>query len=124
MKGLYYYMQDCKVNILGTEWSIKFGNEQDYPALKDNDGYTDSSVREIIVDNFARTEKDPERKKNIEEYGKRVIRHELIHAFLTESGLDGNGHYADHWEFNEEMVDWIAIQSPKIFKVFTELDLL
>lgn len=25
---------------------------------------------------------------------------------------------------NEEMVDWFAIQSPKIFKAFTELELL
>ncbi len=26
-------MQDCKINILGTEWTIKFGSEEEYPAL-------------------------------------------------------------------------------------------
>ena len=117
-------MQDFKVNILGSEWNVKFGKELDYPNLKDNDGYTDSSVREIIIDDFTSTDGEVGRKKDIEAYRKQVIRHELIHAFLAESGLDGNGHSFDHWEFNEEMIDWIAIQSPKIFIVFMELNLL
>lgn len=117
-------MQDFKVNILGSEWSVKFGKESDYPNLKDNDGYADSSVREIVIDDFTATEGEPGRKRDIEAYRKHVIRHELIHAFLAESGFDGNGHSADHWELNEEMVDWFAIHSPKIFKVFKELDLI
>ena len=45
-------MQDCKVNILGTEYSIKFGNENDYPSLNGIDGYCDSSTKEIIVDDM------------------------------------------------------------------------
>lgn len=38
-KGHHFYMQGFKVNILGSEWSIKFGKESDYPNLKYNDGY-------------------------------------------------------------------------------------
>lgn len=117
-------MQDITVNVLGSEWTIKFGKESEYPNLKDMDGYTDSSVEEIVVDDFSATDEEPSRKKDIEKYRKQVIRHELVHAFLEESGLGGNGCAAEHWEFNEEMVDWFAIQSPKIFKVFKELDLL
>ena len=113
-----------KVNILGTEYTICFGKESDFPNLKDNDGYTDTSSKEIIIDDMSVHEGDVSAKRNIDAYKNQVLRHEIIHAFLAESGLDGNGHASDHWEFNEEMVDWFAIQSPKIYKVFAELDLL
>lgn len=117
-------MQDIKVNVLGAKWTIRFGNEIEYPNLKDVDGYTDSSVREIVVDDFSRAQEDPFSKKDVAQHQKQAIRHELVHAFLEESGLGGNGCAAEHWEYNEEMVDWFAIQSPKIFKVFKELELL
>lgn len=117
-------MENKKVNILGTEYSIRFGKENEYPGLIDNDGYTDTSVKMIVVDDFTATENDPTRKADVPAYQKQVLRHEIIHAFLAESGLDGNGRAVDHWEFNEEMVDWFAIQSPKIYKVFAELDIL
>lgn len=113
-----------KANVLGTEYTIKFSDEKEYPGLIDNDGYTDTSVKLIVVDNFKSTENDPTRKVDVLAYQKQVLRHEIIHAFLAESGLDGNGRAVDHWEFNEEMVDWFAIQSPKIYKVFAELDIL
>lgn len=45
-------MQDCKVNILGTEYEIKFGNEEKYPSLEGLDGYCDSSTKEIVVDDM------------------------------------------------------------------------
>lgn len=50
-------MQDCKVNILGTEYSIKFGNENDYPSLNGIDGYCDSSTKEIVVDDMKKNER-------------------------------------------------------------------
>ena len=56
---------------------------------------------------------------------KKKLRHEIVHAFLFESGLSSNTHgIYGAWAENEEMVDWIAIQSPKIFKVFQELEIL
>ena len=45
-------MQDCKVNILGTEYEIKCGNEEKYPSLEGLDGYCDSSTKEIVVDDM------------------------------------------------------------------------
>ena len=48
-----------------------------------------------------------------------------MHAFLNESGLsDSSNQYGGAWAKNEEMVDWFAIQSPKIFKVYSELGLV
>ena len=113
-----YFMQDFKFNILGSEWTVKFGTVEEYPNLEDMDGYTDSSTREIIVDDMKSQQDMPGSKKNMEEYKKQVVRHEIIHAFLCESGA------CDNWAINEEMVDWFAIQSPKIFKAFNELELM
>lgn len=116
-------MQDCKVNIMGTEWSIKFGNESEYPALNGIDGYADSSTKEIIVDDMKKTEGQSNAKGNLQAYQKECLRHELIHAFMEESGLSGNFEHKPIG-IEETVVDWFAIQSPKIFKVFKELDLL
>ena len=124
MKGYRCYMQDFKFNILGSEWTVKFGTVEEYPNLEDMDGYTDSSTREIIVDDMKSQQDMPGSKKNMEEYKKQVVRHEIIHAFLRESGLDTNSGACDNWAINEEMVDWFAIQTPKIFKLFYEWKLI
>jgi hypothetical protein len=124
MKGYQYFMQDFKVNILGSEWNVKFGSEKEYPNLTNVDGYTDLSIREIVVDGMKALQGQIGTKADLESYQKQVVRHEIIHAFLLESGLDSNSNSADSWAVNEEMVDWFAIQSPKIFKVFNELKLM
>lgn len=49
-----------------------------------------------------------------------TLRHEIIHAFLAESGLWGSSEPAKAWAMNEEMIDWIALQFPKILKAFKE----
>ena len=47
----------------------------------------------------------------------------LIHAFLNESGLRYNSFAPETaWARNEEMVDWIAIQFPKLMKAFRDAD--
>lgn len=124
MKGYRFYMQDFKVNILGSEWNVKFGNEKEYPNLTNVDGYTDLSTREIVVDDMEASQGQIGAKADLESYQKQVVRHEIIHVFLLESGLNSNSNSADSWAVNEEMVDWFAIQSPKIFKVFNELKLM
>jgi len=116
-------MRDCKVNILGTEYSIFFQNEKDDELLdgKGRDECTDYSAHEIIVCN----KKDDCELRDYENWKKIVLRHELMHAFLFESGLDSSSlNSYGSWAVNEEMVDWFAIQSPKIYKVFAELGIL
>lgn len=103
---------------------MKFGNKKQYPSLTNADGYTDLSTREIVVDDMETSQGQIGVKADLKSYQKQVIRHEIIHAFLMESGLDSNSNSADSWATNEEMVDWFAIQSPKIFKVFNELKLM
>lgn len=115
-------MQDCKVDILGTEWSIYFRDEKDDERLLDKcrDGYTDISTREIVICN----KKEDCELADYERYQKLALRHELLHAFLMESGLDASSSMAGAWAINEEMVDWFAAQSPKIFRVYVELGLV
>jgi hypothetical protein len=38
-----------------------------------------------------------------------------------ESGLNGSANAVDCWARNEEMVDWFALQMPKLVKTFCEL---
>ena len=116
-------MQDCKLNILGTEYEIKFGNEEKYPSLEGLDGYCDSSTKEIVVDDMKKSEGQVGAKGNLRDYQKTCLRHEIIHAFMEESGLSNNFEHKTIG-IEETVVDWFAIQSPKIFKVFKELDLL
>ena len=111
------------VNILGEVWTIKEGTEEEFPGLVGVDGYTDSSTRTIVIEKMI-DDLDPLVKQNLPEYRNTVIRHEIIHAFLYESGLEGCSNYADNWSQNEEMVDWIAIQFPKILKVFKDLNVV
>lgn len=107
-----------KINILGTEYTI-FSNvsEQEKPFMKGSDGLTDFTTKEIFV--AILDDGDPMNMQNMKVYEDRTIRHEIVHAFLFESGLDHN----TEWARNEEIVDWIAIQSPKLFKIFDEMEL-
>lgn len=107
-----------KVDILGTEYDVKTipKNEiEGYKDLHECDGFCEQQSKEIIVkdlDHF-------ENMKNVESLQKSIIRHEIIHAFLYESGLDVCSD--NQWARNEEIVDWIAIQTPKLLKVFEQV---
>ena len=68
-------------------------------------------------------EHDIDRKENLEAYKNKIARHEVLHAFLYESGLSNNSLSADGWAENEEMVDWFAIQFYKIANVYKKLEI-
>lgn len=97
------------VNILGTEWTIivKEKLEEEYFLA---DGYCDFKNKQIVVREIALEEN-------------RILRHELIHAFLFSSGL---GYNFEHKEIGHEetIVDWFSIMYPKITKIYIELDIL
>ena len=99
-----------QVDVLGTKYTIKESNELKDLTLKNNDGYCDFSTKTIVVAAF---QDEPGSLGDLNKYKKQVIRHELVHAFLFESGLD-----ACSWAKNEEIVDWIACQFPKLTKAF------
>lgn len=112
-------MLDKIVNILGTEWVIKEQSENENELLKDCDGYCDWTSKEIIVER-----EDYGNLKDMQKYINKVLRHEIIHAFLFESGLAECSNYADAWSKNEEMVDFFAIQLPKITETCQSINCL
>lgn len=108
------------VDILGTKYTVYLDvDEKDDAHLKEADGYMDHSVKRIVV---AKIESDEQSLADLRMHAKKVLRHEIIHAFLAESGLGENSGEAGSWARNEEMVDWIAIQFPKILKAFQQCE--
>ena len=101
---------DRYVNILGTEYKVSRQNKSQNPKLEDNVGLCEMYSKEIILDDFSEIREEKMAVENIAEYEKKVMRHEIVHAYLGESGLRSCSDYAE----NEELVDWIAIMLPKI----------
>ena len=109
------------VNILGTDYTLKIGAEGEDERFKIAVGITDESIKEIVVMKCEEPESIDDKKNPMAEFRK-TMRHEIIHAYLCESGLAYNT--TNEWAVNEEMVDWIAIQLPKIAETLLELDVL
>lgn len=107
-------MNNTVINILGTEYDFKITTDKEDATLINNDGYCDV-YKKIIVFESEYNQNDQSSIKDFEALKKRVKRHEIIHAYLAESGL------MDFTE-NEQLVDWIAWQFPKLLKTFTEID--
>ncbi len=115
--------QFIKVNILGTNYEIIFKSTDEETRLKENWGFTDFHTKEIYITDDI--EKEAENScKNLIDFKNKVMRHEILHAFLYESGLRENSNSTVAWAENEEMIDWFAIQIPKIVKVYEELNIL
>lgn len=110
------------VNILGTKYSIAIKNFKDEPRFEKRsiDGYHDGILKQIaIVDMHSYPGYEDESEEMICETMKQTLRHEIVHAFLCESGLDEcSGQYECAWAKNEEMVDWIALQGTKIYEAW------
>ena len=104
-----------ELNILGAKWTVEYRNADADPLLDENGGYTDSSINLIVISNRKRSDDVA----NFEEIQKRYLRHEIIHAFLYESGL-GADFTHPAFGHDETYVDWIAIQFPKMLEVFKE----
>lgn len=84
------------ITILGTTYILNFVEE-----IKNENGQELSGEIDYIQKKIKISKKCP--------FKETTIRHELIHAFLFESGLHGND-----WSDNENMVDWFANQLPKL----------
>lgn len=121
-------MENREINILGTEYQIETHKVSEDSYLEDNklSGYCGEEEKLIVVADMSEEKYFPNMNEREQEtYRKRVLRHEIMHAFLNESGLsDSSNRFDGAWAKNEEMVDWFAIQSPKIFKVYSELGLV
>lgn len=107
-----------KVNVLGEVYKFFYDTEEHDQKMKGNDGYTEPVEKEIHIEKsiFEDHTNDIHTVKNLAKYGRKVIRHEIVHAFIEESGLAE----CNDWARSEELVDWIARQFPKMMKCFIE----
>ncbi len=111
------------INVLGTEYTVtvkKYDEDETFKHYGANGycSYTDKKIVLCDMSTFPDWEHETDRAR--ENQRKATLRHEIIHAFLGESGLSANSNESDAWARNEEMVDWFALQGPKILKAWQE----
>lgn len=107
------------VNILGIDYTLTKSTEKQDKNLINNNAYCDVTTKQIVIDEH--WSKD----SNVGDpyvYLTKIVRHEIIHAFLYESGLDECAKFDE--EHFEQLVDWIAIQHEKIHKVYELLEIV
>ena len=112
-----------KINILGTTYKVYLNApyEKD-PDLVGAYGYADFHGKRIVVADIRTVAGWSDASDvAVQDLFASTVRHEVIHAYLMESGLNASSNGVDCWARNEEMVDWFAIQLPKIVKTCCEL---
>lgn len=124
MRELKFEPNDTlKVNVLGTEYTIinRKVSEDVYMQEHKLAGYCEEENKLIVIADMSEKQYFDMDEKAQEIYRKKTLRHELTHAFLNESGLsDCASVPGGAWAKHEEMVDWIAIQFPKMLMAFEE----
>lgn len=116
-------MENTKINVLGTEYHVMFYPEGTNKRLEDRLGFCDYTAKIIGILELTTSNTEFAFPKTMQ---LKVLRHEIIHAFLYESGLGGCACYDSMPDeaHPELMVDWFAMQHSKINKVFAELGIL
>lgn len=107
------------VDVLGVRYKVIYRTRLEDPKFLDElcDGYCDSTTKEIVIRSDIPQTLDTI--GNLDFYYSKVLRHELVHAFLDESGLAESS-----WGGNEEIVDWIARQFNKIRDAIDWIELM
>lgn len=110
------------INILGTEYECRRTIESEDADIKNRFGYIWYRMRQIVIRDLYRDDgwtHEPEQLKKINM--QEALRHEILHGFLHESGLaESSIQITGGWSKNEEMIDWFALQAPKIFQAYQQ----
>ena len=107
-----------KINILGTEYEIIETTGRDDPRLKDADGWCGAYEKTILIEKIIfNHEQGGDMDAQRAEREKFIKRHEIIHGFFFESGLDD-------YSNNEQLITWLTRQFHKMLKVFEQTEAL
>lgn len=101
------------INILGVEYRIFDQTEEENKKLEDADGLCEYYAHEIIINTEHKD--DVNNFDNIADYYHKVLRHEAFHAIFAEMGMKD-------WTSDEQLVDMLAMQYPKIKAIMDKLD--
>lgn len=107
-------MDKKTVNILGTEYIIE---EKEEIIKQGADGFCYPYSNKIHIRPLKNMLDDDNAEEEKEKCFKETLSHECIHAYFRESGLCG-------YMRDETLVDWLAVQFPKMAKTFQELNIL
>lgn len=101
-----------KINVLGTPYAVRISSEE---CDRENaDGLTDRFRKEIILKKRADMLHDCQEPDVLEMYDRRCRRHELIHAFFFESGMEKYG-------MDEDLVDLLALKWPQMCEAMSKM---
>lgn len=106
------YPEGKKFNVLGKTYTLHYDAEE----CTDNDanGLCEYYSNEIIIVDPDEPFRSKNSYKNIDQWFKKVIRHELVHAFLYEMGLEK---YAS----DEILVNALAIKMPELSELMKQV---
>lgn len=112
------------VDVLGTKYRIETHkiSEDEFMQKNHLEGWCGEDSKIIAIADYSEEEYFPDMTEGERKTRRnRDLRHEIYHAFLNESGLSTSAQpYYGAWTKNEEMIDWNAIQLPKIFAAYKE----
>ena len=112
------------IDVLETNYAIDYRTEDEDPGLTDCLGYCDKYLKLIVIDDTSKDEtKDMDQigdtkqwTQSYEALQKKVLRHELTHAFITECGLSESSYM--QWANNEEVIDFLSINAVKLVNLY------
>lgn len=99
-----------EINVLGKNYQIYYLGENDDEELKDKYGYADQVETKIVID-ISIIDDCKNDKRRALELLKRTLRHEVVHCYFFECGLDDQTPFAR----DETLIDWLALKLPDIF---------
>lgn len=98
-----------KLYILGQPYEVVGPEEVDNPIKLDSvDGLAELYAKKLVVD--LRAIGDPHNFENMEAYFMKVLRHEMIHAFMHECGLSS-------YVKDEQLTEFLAQQLDKMWEI-------
>lgn len=109
----------CALTILGERWEVKIADLKEDSWFEGNNADGKCSVygRRITLVNSRTDTRIKRAEEEIPILMKSVLKHEVIHAFLSEAGLNQNAQSCfGPWAENEEMVEFFAWNWEKIDK--------
>lgn len=113
-----YSTCDISVCILGAVYTLHIWPETADPRFEELNcsGFCDQTTRELFVSNLVSSNKKPT-VADVRYTIRHAIKHEMVHAFMFESGLGEDWVHAECGQ-EETTVDWIARQLEKIHDTY------
>ena len=111
------------LDILGSRYKVEIAPYgKYYDRFQEAGGWCDFHDKSIVAldaEDYAKDMDDIATNKPFKAT-ERILRHEIMHAFMCESGLDGETEFAR----NEVLIDFLAIQFPKMVAVMEKAGLI